>query len=493
MLEPTPSPTDKGVEQAHSCCSTKSTPAVNRFHLVLINPYELGRQPFALAQASAWLKRAGFEVRCLDLALQKLEPALLAQADAVAIYLGMHTATRIAMEALPRIRQLAPQAQLAAFGLYAPMNADLLRASGVGAIFGGESEPDLVDWANALRVGGGARIQQAVIVRHDKIEFLPPDRSDLPQLVRYAHLVLPDGSTRVSGFVDSTRGCKHLCRHCPVVPVYEGKFRVVPLAIVLADIEQQIAAGARHISFGDHDFFNGPAHALKVVHALHARWPDITYDATIKIQHLIDHGVLLPALKRSNCLFIIAAVESVDDRVLGYLVKNHTRADFYRAVDLVRAAGIALAPTWVAFHPWTTLNAYLDLLKSLVELQLVQAVPPVQLSIRLLVPAGSKLLDIPGFSALIGDFDAKLLGYPWRNSDARVDALQAQIQHYVMQVEKMSTPRQEVFTTIWRMAHSALGQRAPDLDGRELGVAIPHMSEPWYCCAEPTEAQLQSF
>ena len=488
MLEPK----SPEAEQGHSCCSENHAALANQFNLVLINPYELGRQPFALAQASAWLKRAGFAVHCLDLALQKLEPEVLAKADAVAIYLGMHTATRIAMEALPRIRELAPQAQIAAFGLYAPMNADLLRRSGVSAIFGGESEPDLVDWANALQAGN-TQVQQVTIVRHDKIEFLAPDRSDLPQLERYAHLVLPDGSTRVSGFVDSTRGCKHLCRHCPVVPVYEGKFRVVPLAVVLADIEQQIAAGARHISFGDHDFFNGPTHALHVVRALHERWPDVTYDATIKIQHLIDHAALLPELKASNCLFIIAAVESVDDRVLGYLVKNHTRADFYRAVDLVRDAGIALAPTWVAFHPWTTLEAYLDLLKSLVELQLVQAVPPVQLSIRLLVPAGSKLLDIPGFEDLIGEFDAKLLGYPWRNPDPRVDALQVEIQHYVMQAEKTNTPRQTVFTTIWRMAHAALGQTAPDLDGSELGVAVPHMSEPWYCCAEPTEAQLQSF
>ena len=489
MLEPTSPP----VTPVHACCDANPSASVNSCYLVLINPYELGRQPFALAEASAWLKRAGYAVHCLDLALQKLDPVLLAKADGVLIYLGMHTATRIAMEALPRIRQLAPRAQLAAFGLYAPMNADLLRASGVGAIFGGESEPDLVSWANALSAAPGMLLQQATIVRHDKIEFLPPDRSDLPQLERYAHLVLPDGTTRVSGFVDSTRGCKHVCRHCPVVPVYEGKFRVVPLTVVLADIEQQIAAGARHISFGDHDFFNGPTHALNVVRALHERWPDVTYDATIKIQHLIDHAELLPELKKSNCLFIIAAVESVDDRVLGYLMKNHTRADFYRAVELVRATGIALAPTWVAFHPWTTLDAYLDLLKSLVELQLVHAVPPVQLSIRLLVPAGSKLLDIPGFGDLIGSFDAKLLGYPWRNQDPRVDALQAEIQHFVMQAEKTNTPRQVVFTTIWHMTHTALGLTAPELDGSELGVAVPHMSEPWYCCAEPTEAQLQSF
>jgi radical SAM superfamily enzyme YgiQ (UPF0313 family) len=479
--------------QGHACCGTSAPIAKLRFNLVLINPYELGRQPFALAEASAWLKRAGCEVRCLDLALQKLEPAVLAEADAIAVYLGMHTATRIALEALPRLRQLAPQAALAAFGLYAPMNETLLRGLGVTAIFGGESEPDLVAWAHALRAGKGAALAQAAIVRHDKIEFLTPDRSGLPPLMRYAHLVLPDGATRVAGFVDSTRGCKHLCRHCPVAPVYEGKFRVVPLEVVMADIAQQIESGAQHISFGDHDFLNGPTHALNVVRALHERYPQLTYDATIKIQHLIDHAELLPELKRTGCLFIIAAVESVDDRVLDYLAKRHTRADFYRAAGLVREAGIALAPTWVAFHPWSTLDSYLDLLTSLVELRLVEAVPPVQLMIRLLIPGGSKLLELPGFQDLIGAFDPKLLGYPWQNPDPRVDALQREIQSHVAQAEKSNTPRRETFEHIWRLTHEAAGKAAPSLANTDLGQPIPHLSEPWYCCAEPTEAQLEGF
>ena len=480
-------------KQGHSGCDTPAPMVKQRFNLVLINPYELGRQPFALAEASAWLKRAGCEVRCLDLALQKLEPAVLVEADAIAIYLGMHTATRIALEALPRLRQLAPKAALAAFGLYAPMNEALLRDLGVTAIFGGESEPDLVDWANTLRGGNGVTHTQAAIVRHDKIEFLTPDRSDLPALTRYAHLVLPDGATRVAGFVDSTRGCKHLCRHCPVVPVYEGKFRIVPAEVVMADIDQQIESGAQHISFGDHDFLNGPTHAIRVARAFHARYPHLTFDATIKIQHLINYAELLPELKRNGCLFIIAAVESVDDRVLDYLAKHHTRADFYRAVGLVRDAGIALAPTWVAFHPWSTLDSYRDMLTSLVELRLVEAVPPVQLMIRLLIPSGSKLLDLPGFQDLIGEFDQKLLGYPWKNPDPRVDVLQREIQTYVAEAEKANTPRRVIFEHIWHIAHEAAGKAAPSLAETDLGQPIPHMSEPWYCCAEPTEAQLESF
>src|SRR5213593_3386461 len=78
------------------------------FKAVLINPYELGRQPFALAEPCAWLKRDGFDVQCIDLSLQRLDPALLAGAGLVALYVGMHTATRIAVEAIPRIRGTVP-------------------------------------------------------------------------------------------------------------------------------------------------------------------------------------------------------------------------------------------------------------------------------------------------------------------------------------------------------------------------------------------------
>jgi hypothetical protein len=224
-----------------------------------------------------------------------------------------------------------------------------------------------------------------------------PDRSGLPELSRYAHLVLPDGSTRVSGFVEGSRGCKHLCRHCPVVPVYQGSFRIVPVHVVLEDMAQQVRDGATHVSFGDPDFFNGPAHGLRLARALHDAFPSVTFDATIKIQHLIAHAQLLPELRRCGCMFITSAVEAVDDGILRLLAKNHTSRDFDRAVALTRAAGISLAPTFVAFTPWTTLDGYIALLERLLELQLVESVPPVQLCIRLLIPEGSYLLQLPGF------------------------------------------------------------------------------------------------
>ncbi len=429
---------------------------------------------------------------CLDLSLQKLDPLLLADARMVAVYVGMHTATRIAVEALPHLRRLAPDAHLCVYGLYAPMNEALLRKLGVDTVLGGEIEPALVALCRRLRAGEPASRQSEPVINLRRVEFAVPDRSGLPPLSRYAHLVMPDGSTRITGFAEGSRGCKHLCRHCPVVPVYEGKFRVVPADVVLADIRQQVEAGALHISFGDPDFFNGPTHGIRLARALHDAFPHVTFDATINIQHLIDHAELLSELRRCGCLFVTSAVESVDDDILHHLAKNHTGHDFDRAVALTRDAGIALAPTFVAFTPWTTLEGYLALLTRLVELHLIASVPPVQLTIRLLVPAGSHLLRIPGFESKLMAFDPGLLGYPWAHPDPRVDQLQRDLQAYVAGSAEEDIPRHDVFATIWRIAHEAADRAAPVLPV-ELGAPIPHLSEPWYCCAEPTDQQLQSF
>jgi radical SAM superfamily enzyme YgiQ (UPF0313 family) len=393
---------------------------------------------------------------------------------------------------LPRIAQLAPAAHICVYGLYAPMNEALLRRLGAGTVLGGEVEPALVSVCKRVASGAGGARQIEPVVSLGKIRFEVPERRGLPALSRYAHLVLPDGSTRVAGFAEGSRGCKHLCRHCPVVPVYNGTFRIVPVEVVMQDIGQQVAEGAAHISFGDPDFFNGPAHALRLVRALHETFPGVTFDATIKIEHLVERAALLPELARCGCLFVTSAAESVDDDVLRRLAKGHTASDFERAVALTRAAGIALAPTFVAFTPWSTLDGYLALLERIAALALVESVPPVQLGIRLLVPEGSRLLELPGFRARLEPFCARLLGYPWAHPDPRVDRLQQAVQACAARSESEGASRRETFATVWRMAHEAAGRSAPALP-EDLGAPIPRLSEPWYCCAEPTGQQLEAF
>lgn len=457
--------------------------------VVLISPYELGRQPFGLAEPARWLDDAGLRVRCCDLSIERLPADALAAAGMIAIHLPMHTATRIALEVLPRIRALAPDAVLCAYGLYAPVNARRLRGLGVGTVVGGEFEPHLLALAERVRAGE-PRPALGVVNDTARVAFRTPLRNGvLPPLDRYAGLRMPDGTSRALGFTEASRGCKHLCRHCPVVPVYEGRFRIVPVDVVIADVAQQVEMGAQHVSFGDPDFLNGPTHALRVARALHDAFPDLTYDATVKIEHVVRYPGHVETLAGTGCLFLISAVESIDDAILARLAKGHTAWDFEQAVAIARAAGLHLTPTFVPFTPWTTLEGYRALLERLVALRLVESVPAVQLSIRLLVPGGSHLFEIEGFADLVDVFDDDVLGWPWRHPDPAVDALQARVQALAEAAADSGEPRRATFEGIWECAHAALGEDPPALPD-DLGPPVPMHSEPWYCCAEPTASQL---
>jgi len=291
------------------------------------------------------------------------------------------------------------------------------------------------------------------------------------------------------GYTEASRGCKHLCRHWPMVPVYNGTFRIVQREVVLEDIRRQVAAGAQHITFGDPDFFNGVGHAMQIVEALHREHPGLSYDVTIKVEHLLKHAVRLPALRETGCAFVTTAVESVDDHVLRILDKGHTCADFIRLAGLMRGLGLFLVPTFVPFTPWTTLEGYEELLATLIRLGLVEHVPPVQLTIRLLIPAGSRLLEVlPLHNAAIGSFQQEALSYPWANSDRRVDRLQCDLEAIVQREAEASASRAMIFGEAWKLL-----QRAMNEDGNEAPaplplvppgpprVTIPYLTEPWYC------------
>ena len=418
---------------------------------------------------------AGVDVTCVDLSRQRFPDDAVASAQLVAWYLPMHTATRLAAPVIRKVRAANPAAHLCAFGLYAALNEPRLRSIGIDTVLDGEFEADLAELACGRpprRRGADAALPH--------LAFRVPDRSGLPALERYASLQEGPGSTRSVGYTEASRGCRHLCRHCPVVPVYQGRFRVVPIDVVLADVAAQVDAGARHITFGDPDFFNGVRHAVDLVRHFGAAFPGVTYDVTIKIEHLLQHAEHLPTLRETGCAFVTSAVESIDDRVLRALCKGHTSADFERAVAACRASDLPIAPTFVAFTPWTTLDGYCELLEAVRSLDLVEAVAPIQLAIRLLLPEGSALLEDHEVAARVGRFDPAALVYPWRHPDPRVDALHGDLVALVGR--RLSAPRAELFAAVWKLAHErAASPRPLQAVGAPGRATIPFLNEPWYC------------
>lgn len=462
-------------------------------HILLLSTYEMGRQPFGLASPAAWLRAAGFEVTCLDLSMVALEPSAVAQADLVAFHLPMHTATRIAVPLIERVHRLNPTAHICCYGLYAPLNADYLRGLGVQTILGGEFEEGLVGLAQSLQVADRVPKRKLPEIALHRQQFEVPQRQGLPQLDQYAQLQRSASDTQTVGYTEATRGCKHTCRHCPIVPVYGGQFRVVQRDVVLADIRNQVAAGAQHITFGDPDFFNGPTHAMRIVEALHAEFPELTYDVTIKVEHLRNHRELLPTLRDTGCLFVTSAVEAVDDQILQLLDKGHTREEFIATTHEMRELGLLLNPTFVAFNPWITIAGYRDLLWTIAELGLIEQVAPIQYAIRLLITAQSPLLTLPSIKALVHPFDEAALVYPWNHPDPHVDALQQAVITLVEQAEQQGSSRLEIFQQVWELTNSyaertpiyaQMGAKSEEMQAviaKEQARFTPRLSEPWYC------------
>jgi radical SAM superfamily enzyme YgiQ (UPF0313 family) len=440
---------------------------------LLISTYEMGRQPFGLASPAAWLRRAGAEVRCVDVTRQELDDRVIRSVQFVGFHLPMHTATRLAAPLIRRVRELNSAARICAYGLYAPLNADWLRRLGVDHVVGGEFEEELtaIAFARVAERRPGTRLP--------RLFFVTPDRSTLPPLARYATLQRPDGSRAVAGYTEASRGCRHQCRHCPIVPIYNGQFRVVQREVVIADVAAQVAAGAEHITFGDPDFFNGPTHAMRIVEELHRLYPQVTYDVTIKIEHLLRYRRLLSRLAATGCLFVTSAVESIDDSVLARLEKGHTRADFVRAVAECRASGLTLVPTFVAFHPWLTLDGYCELLHTIEELGLIDHVAPIQLAIRLLIPDQSPLLQLPEIRDRLVTFDEETLCHRWTHPDPEIDRLHAEVASLVG--TRLTSDRRDLFDAIRGLAHSRAGHAPPVTRPARDRATIPYLNEPWYC------------
>lgn len=452
--------------------------------VLLVSCYELGHQPLGLAWPRAFLERAGYAPALLDLGVQPFDDALVRGARAVGIAVPMHTALRLGVRAAERIRRVNPDAFICFYGLYAVLNADYLLAEVGDACLGGEIEGRLVELLEDLE--RGIRPERGPEVAVARLPYPVPARAGLEPLGRYVHFAR--GDTRVpAGYVEASRGCLHECLHCPIPPVYGGRFVAVPKDVVLADIRGLVAAGAGHITFGDPDFLNGPTHSAKLVQALYEEFPSVTWDCTTKIEHILKHEDLFERFGHLGCAFIVSAVESLSDVVLANLEKGHTSADVVAALAIVRRAGIALRPSFVAFTPWTTLSDYVALLDFVATHELIDDVDPVQFAIRLLIPPGSLLLARGAVQPHLGPLDRRALTYPWTHPDPRMDALHAEVTRIVAQGAEQ--PAREVFIRLQTAAARRAGT-VPQPAPLAARPASPRLTEPWFCCAEPTDVQI---
>ena len=451
--------------------------------VLLISTYELGHQPLHVASPAAALRRAGHELRCLDLSVESWDADAVDWAQAVGFSVPMHTAMRLALGAGRRLRREHPRLPICFYGLYATVSRELV-ADGLGACtIAGEYEPALVAWVDGLASPGAPAAGDRPIVHLQRGTFELPARELLPGLERYARLAV-GGEERLVGYVEASHGCVHSCRHCPIPTVYDGRIRVVQAGTVLRDLERLAAMGARHITFGDPDFLNGRGHSLAIVRALRERLPQLTFDCTTKVEHVLEHADVWAEMAAAGCLFVVSALESVNDEILERLDKGHTTADAVSAIELLREHGIETRPSFMPFTPWTTPRDVLDIVDFVAAHDLIANVDPVQYTIRLLVPEGSLLLDRDDLREHLGAYQAERLSYLWRSADPAADRLQGRLSALVEQ----SASAQETAGLAFARIRAAVREAAGDTNGHEpeaidIGSTEgrPRLTEPWFC------------
>lgn len=455
---------------------------------LLVSTYELGHQPLHVASPAAALQACGHDVRAHDLSVEPWDPALLDDVDVLALSVPMHTAMRLAVAVAEDARARRPELPICFYGLYAPVGRDATAGRLADRVIAGEYEQALVAWVDGLAAGARQDEAGAVSVHLGRGGFRLPARHLLPPLERYARLAV-GAEERLAGYVEGSHGCTFRCRHCPVPTVYDGRIRIVDHDVVVADVDALVAAGARHLTFGDPDFLNGAKHSLRLVRAIHERHPDLTFDCTTKVELVLRHADIWPELAAAGCLFVTSAVECVNDEILERLDKGHTTAEAAAAVALLRTSGIELRPSLLPFTPWTTIADLVALVDFALAHDLAPNIEPVHWTIRLLLPEGSLLLEHPDMAPHLEGYDAQALGHRWRAVEPEVDALQVELAALVEAHAGAGVPPAQTFTAI-----AAAIRRVAGLDEQVEAPAWdadrPRLTEAWFCCAEPTAGQL---
>jgi hypothetical protein len=218
---------------------------------------------------------------------------------------------------------------------------------------------------------------------------------------------------------------------------------------------------------------------------MHERWPELTFDCTVKVEHILRHEDTWAGFAAAGCLFVVSAFETVNDETLVRLDKGHTTAEAAAAVNLLRGHGIEVRPSFLPFTPWTTVDEVADIVDFVAALDLVPNVDPVQYTIRLLVPEGSLLEPVLKDEGRLGQYDAERLSWTWASRDPAVDRLQTRLAALVEGAQTAGEPIGGIYERVRAAVHAAAGRHPAPGDVPPVlsraGEGRPRLTEPWFC------------
>ncbi|MFB4212861.1 RCCLKC-tail radical SAM protein [Shouchella sp. 1P09AA] len=402
--------------------------------ILLVSSFEGGFQPSTIATAATPLIKDGHDVQVLDTYVEGIVESKFEGKDLIAISIPLFDAVHAGVELSKKAAEINPTAHVTFFGQHATINARRFTGKYSHSSVTGEWEKPLRLLAQHLEGNYEGDIPGLVTAEHiinethiapcmDRKSFDLPSRSILPSLHKYPqkqinHLL---GSDQVVGSTEIARGCHHRCLYCSVFAAYGGKVLLIPEDIVINDVRNLVEDGMTHLTFVDADFFNAKYHGIKIIRALNKEFPNLTYDFTTRVDHILENKETLVELRNLGVKFITSALEFPSEQVLDEVAKETSVTDIEDAIWYLKDIGIKLNPTFIMFNPWTSLDDLTHFRSFVDKNDLNQYIDPIQYETRLYLYKGSPLLNQQSIKNL--DLTEHEFHFDWKHPNQEVDEL----------------------------------------------------------------------
>ncbi|MDP5275945.1 arsinothricin biosynthesis radical SAM protein ArsL [Chengkuizengella axinellae] len=403
-------------------------------NILLVSTFEGGFQPTTIATAATPLMKEGFNVSVLDTYVDGIIEEKFQGKEIIAISVPLFDAVHAGIEIAKLAARLNPKAHITFFGQHATINATRLAGKYSDSCICGEWEYPLTQLSKHLSgdkqddlpgiLSGEEAMKGNNIHPYMSRDHLDvPSRNILPPLHKYPQKQINRllGSEQIVGSTEMARGCHHKCLYCSVFAAYDGKVILVDEEIVIQDVRNLVEGGMTHLTFIDADFFNAKYHGIKILRKLHQEFPNLTYDFTTRVDHILENKETLAEMKNLGVKFITSALEFPSKEVLDAVAKDTSIDDITQAIAYLREIDIKLNPTFIMFNPWTSLDDIVTFRSFIENNALNDLVDPIQYETRLYLYKGSPLLHKESIQSL--DLTEYEFHYDWKHPDPKMDEL----------------------------------------------------------------------
>lgn len=227
----------------------------------------------------------------------------------------------------------------------------------------GEGEEALLELLNALdrkrplssignlvfRGGGVVRVNDArPFIKN--LDAMPMPAWDLMKIEEYRDPAYFEGSHLA---MYTSRGCPHDCSFCASAVTWKRRLRFRSLENVLAEIRYIVEnLNTRNLMFWDDDFAADKNRCIDLCGRISQEGPGMAY--TVQLRADSVDAKLVKALKGSGCKYAALGVESGSDEMLARIGKQETKAQFRKAVKIMKDAGLASIASYIIGLPGDT-------------------------------------------------------------------------------------------------------------------------------------------